>query len=215
MDKIILSDTDLAMISNSPFNQFFDLPRSRVNVYVLDTIIGNYLGENSFLVNGEKMDFTKDKFVEILGLPTGIESIEINYNIEDTLEIEKLFPSKDNIVRWEIKKVIEKVMCDRSHLSPNVLVKLWLLFVLVAYLLPDSSCSIPKGLFAYVNNFEEIGKYDWASFTYDMLFKNIKTCHNRIKQREKTSRKATTYLFGCSMALCVSVTLLYLCYFYK
>ena len=84
-----------------------------------------------------------------------------------------------------------------------LVVKLWIAFVLASFLIPDSNMCIQKWILQYIDNLEELGKYNWGEYVHSITMEKIDSCHKRVMNKRPRSKKDGAYMNGCAFSLLV------------
>ena len=145
-----LSDVVVEKIKKTVFGHFWDIPLCKIINSDLDVLISKYLGENYFLLGGERCNFYVDNIVEILQIP----------NEDSTSRLERLFEGKTHVRKSDVERILKQLARTRSSEDEDVCVKLWICLLFTTFLIPDSSCGFPSWMLRYLDDFDRISSYN-------------------------------------------------------
>ena len=201
-----LNEEHVHCILRTPFDHFLNFPYMYVDNQLLDDLYMSYLGNETFRIGGVAVQVTIENIVQILRVPNGKFEIKskddkIEEGNKFKLRIfgnEKVTIKRDDLVA-KIKELNEK-----GNNNTSDIVKLWILLLFATLLLPQSGYTLSSNLIGYIEDEETLDNYDWAETILKKIFANMSKCSKVVRKR-KHGEKASSYVTGCTMALCVSL----------
>ena len=201
-----LTQVHVDLILSTPFGHLLNFPYMNVDNQLIDDLCYNYLENETFKIGGVVVSLTTSNIIQILGLPNG--PLQIKSKDEKVVETNnfknRLFGNvKIALKRDDIVNKKQNLLEDNTKDNTKDIVKLWILLLLASLLLPQFGYTLSSHLIGYIEANDPLDSYNWADTIKHKLFANMKKCSEVVRKR-KAGEKATSYLTGCTMALCVS-----------
>lgn len=221
-----LSDQHITILSETPFLHLFAFPTgTQSNNAVLHQILLMWdNNKHCFSFKGSNLYFTSEEVSLVMCLPSKGQDVSYSraysrakpYN--SALRCKYFSPNK-HITKPQIERAILDAL-DKNH-APNDVVGLLVMYLFTTVLFPQSSGYVPVHMFQYVEDVENISKYNWGDAVYGMLKDNIPSCSlwchqmenggvdsggssNEDEETGETEIRAKGQLPGCTLALIVS-----------
>lgn len=201
-----LNQEQVECILSTPFGHFLNFPYMYVDNQLLDDLCMSFLGNQTFKIGDVAVQLTIEHIVQILGVPNGTLEIKGKDDkiVEGNTFKKRIFgDEKITIKRDDIVAKLHKLIEEKQNNTSDI-VKLWILLLFATLLFPQSGYTLSSNLIGYVEDGDGLERYNWAEAILRKIFANMAKCSDVVKKR-KQGERASVYLTGCTMALCVSI----------
>lgn len=90
---------------------------------------------------------------------------------------------------------------DLTQADLNIITRHWIFLLFGAFLAPTSKCRLCLGVLKYLEELDQVWKYNWSECILPGVMSRINQCHDHVTKREVEGAKATVYLTKCAMTL--------------
>ena len=141
-----------------------------------------------------------------MGVPNGpIEIKSKDDKVEEGNNFKlRIFGNKKVTIKRDDLVAKIKELIQQGNNNSSDIVKLWILLLFATLLYPQSGYTLSSNLIGNIEDGSAVDNYNWAQTILNKIFANMSRCSDVVKKR-KQGEKASSYLTGCTMALCVSL----------
>lgn len=194
VQNLKISEEVKVKIDATMFAHLYDLPTCGINRPELNKLLNQLSVDNTFILGGEKHQFTIHDVSRILCIPNSGMHILENKKKSPSTTLERLF-GHERPTRWKLEQIINDMNTNNHTFDATTHAKLWLLTLFTTFLLPDSGTGVHHSIIAYIDDFDHIGDYNWSEYVHRILFSGINS--------------GRTYCIGCAWVLLVCGCLIF------